>query len=109
MSTADGRTQGLDCIVAATGLRADRFLQRIKGVGRGGISLGEVLVPRPSAYLADALSAFPSLFMLNGPDGPVGNFSLIDDRGIRSAWPSTFTRFRQATAAPDLSAYELIR
>lgn len=69
---------------AATGRRADRCLRRIKGVGRDGISLGEVLVQRPSAYLAVALSALPSLFMLNGPDGPVGNFSPIDDRGIPS-------------------------
>jgi len=33
---------------------------------------------RPRAYYAIAVPDFPNFFMLNGPTGPVGNFSLID-------------------------------
>ena len=33
---------------------------------------------RPSAYLSISIPGFPNLFMLNGPNGPVGNFSLIE-------------------------------
>ena len=33
---------------------------------------------RPLAYLAISIPDFPNFFMLNGPNGPVGNFSLID-------------------------------
>lgn len=33
---------------------------------------------RPTAYYAMALPDFPNFFLLNGPTGPVGNFSLID-------------------------------
>ena len=32
----------------------------------------------PSAYLSISIPGFPNLFMLNGPNGPVGNFSLIE-------------------------------
>jgi hypothetical protein len=37
-----------------------------------------VWAKRPSAYLSVSIPEFPNLFMLNGPNGPVGNFSLID-------------------------------
>ena len=33
---------------------------------------------RPKAYLAVTRPDVPNLFMLNGPNGPVGNFPLID-------------------------------
>jgi hypothetical protein len=47
-------------------------------VGRGGLSLDDAWAKRPSAYLAISIPDFPNLFMLNGPNGPVGNFSLIE-------------------------------
>lgn len=75
--TADGRLHELDVLVLATGFRVDRFLRPIEVVGRGGVRLDDVWARRPSAYLALTLPGFPNLFMLNGPNGPVGNFSLI--------------------------------
>ena len=36
------------------------------------------LEPRPEAYLSISVPDFPNFFMLNGPNGPVGNFSLIE-------------------------------
>lgn len=76
--TADGRLHELDVLVLATGFRVDRFLRPIEVTGRGGVSLDKVWADRPSAYLAISVPGFPNLFMLNGPNGPVGNFSLID-------------------------------
>ncbi len=76
--TKDGNLHQLDVLVLATGFRVDRFLRPIEVVGRGGITLDEVWSERPSAYLAISVPEFPNLFMLNGPNGPVGNFSLID-------------------------------
>jgi cation diffusion facilitator CzcD-associated flavoprotein CzcO len=76
--TADGRLHELDVLVLATGFRVDRFLRPIEVTGRDGISLDRVWADRPSAYLAVSVPGFPNLFMLNGPNGPVGNFSLID-------------------------------
>ncbi len=76
--TADGALHRLDALVLATGFRVDRFLRPIEVIGRGGRSLDEVWDPRPWAYLSISVPEFPNLFMLNGPNGPVGNFSLID-------------------------------
>jgi cation diffusion facilitator CzcD-associated flavoprotein CzcO len=38
----------------------------------------DVWAQRPSAYLSVSVPDFPNPFLLNGPNGPVGNFSLID-------------------------------
>lgn len=76
--TADGVLHHLDVIVLATGFRVDRFLRPIKVSGRDGVELERVWAQRPSAYLSISVPGFPNLFMLNGPNGPVGNFSLID-------------------------------
>ena len=47
-------------------------------VGCDGVSLDDFWALRPRAYLAISMPDFPNFFMLNGPNGPVGNFSLID-------------------------------
>jgi cation diffusion facilitator CzcD-associated flavoprotein CzcO len=76
--TEDGRLHKLDVLALATGFRADRFMRPMNVIGRGGVALNDIWAVRPSAYLAISLPEFPNLFMLNGPTGPVGNFSLID-------------------------------
>jgi cation diffusion facilitator CzcD-associated flavoprotein CzcO len=76
--TVDGQLHQLDVLVLATGFQVDRFLRPIEVVGRGGVRLDDVWTPRPHAYLSVSVPGFPNLFMLNGPNGPVGNFSLID-------------------------------
>jgi cation diffusion facilitator CzcD-associated flavoprotein CzcO len=68
----------LDLLVLATGFKADHFMRPMNVVGRGGIALNDAWARRPSAYLAVSIPQFPNLFMVNGPTGPVGNFSLID-------------------------------
>ena len=76
--TADGRLHELDVLVLATGFRADRFMRPIEVVGSDGVDLDQVWQHRPVAYLSISVPGFPNLFMLNGPNGPVGNFSLIE-------------------------------
>ena len=75
--TKDGRLHELDVLVLATGFRVDRFLRPMKVKGRDGLDLEDVWKDRPNAYLSISIPNFPNLFMLNGPNGPVGNFSLI--------------------------------
>ena len=84
--TADGRLHELDVIVLATGFRVDRFLRPIEVVGRAGVRLDDVWVDRPMAYLSISVPEFPNLFMLNGPNGPVGNFSLIEVAELQFAY-----------------------
>jgi cation diffusion facilitator CzcD-associated flavoprotein CzcO len=76
--TRDGRLHVLDVLVLATGFRVDRFVRPIEVVGRDGRSLDDSWSQRPSAYLSISVPGFPNFFMLNGPNGPVGNFSLIE-------------------------------
>lgn len=76
--TADGRLHDLDVIVLATGYRVDQFLRPISVTGRDGTMLEQLWADRPSAYLSMSIPGFPNLFLLNGPNGPVGNFSLIE-------------------------------
>ena len=74
----DGTFHPLDVLVLATGFQADRFIRPTRVTGRGGVNLDEVWARRPKAYLAISIPDLPNFFMLNGPTGPVGNFSLID-------------------------------
>jgi cation diffusion facilitator CzcD-associated flavoprotein CzcO len=76
--TCDGELHELDVLVLATGFRVDRFLRPMEVVGRNGLLLDDAWHGGPAAYLALSVPEFPNLFMLNGPNGPVGNFSLIE-------------------------------
>jgi cation diffusion facilitator CzcD-associated flavoprotein CzcO len=76
--TVDDELHRLDVLVLATGFRVDRFLRPIEVIGRDGVRLDELWGKRPFAYLSVSIPDFPNLLLLNGPNGPVGNFSLID-------------------------------
>ncbi|MFA9564177.1 MAG: flavin-containing monooxygenase [Acidimicrobiales bacterium] len=84
--TDDGRLHELDVLVLATGFQVDRFLRPIEVVGRGGVRLDDAWADRPTAYLSISVPEFPNLFMLNGPNGPVGNFSLIEVAELQFAY-----------------------
>jgi cation diffusion facilitator CzcD-associated flavoprotein CzcO len=84
--TRDGRLHELDVLVLATGFRADRFVRPMRVVGAAGRELGERWAKRPDAYLSIAVPGFPNFFLLNGPNGPVGNFSLIEVAELQMAY-----------------------
>lgn len=73
-----GELYPLDVLVLATGFRVDRFMRPMQIVGRNGTGLDQIWAERPSAYMSISIPDFPNFFMLNGPNGPVGNFSLIE-------------------------------
>lgn len=76
--TADGTLHELDVLVFATGFVVDRFVRPVRVVGRDGIDLDALWADGPVAHLSVTVPHMPNFFMLNGPNGPVGNFSLID-------------------------------
>jgi cation diffusion facilitator CzcD-associated flavoprotein CzcO len=163
---ADGRLHELDVLVLATGFKADAFVRPMAVTGRAGRNIDEAWAGGPQAYLAISVPDFPNFFMLNGPNGPVGNFSLmqvaelqlayilqlvdrirsgdcreicatraaleefelarveaarrtiwatgcrswyLDERGIPSAWPWPFQRFREEMDKPKWEAYDIRR
>jgi cation diffusion facilitator CzcD-associated flavoprotein CzcO len=76
--TRDGVLHTLDVLVLATGFKADAFMRPMRVIGRDGQTLDQIWAQRPNAYLSISIPDFPNFFMLNGPNGPVGNFSLIE-------------------------------
>ena len=74
----DGKLHQLDVLVFATGFQVDQFMRPIKMIGRDGTTLEEAWSKGPNAYMSISIPEFPNMFMLNGPNGPVGNFSLIE-------------------------------
>ena len=75
--TSDGKLHELDVLVLAIGFRADAFIRPTTVLGRNGLNLDDVWADHAVAYLSISIPQFPNFFMLNGPNGPVGNFSLI--------------------------------
>jgi cation diffusion facilitator CzcD-associated flavoprotein CzcO len=84
--TSDGKLHELDVLVLATGFKVDRFMRPMVVVGRNGKTLEEAWAEGPFSYKAISIPDFPNLFMLNGPYGPVGNFSLIDVAELQFAY-----------------------
>jgi cation diffusion facilitator CzcD-associated flavoprotein CzcO len=114
--TVDGRVHELDVLVLATGFRADAFMRPMEIVGRGGTTLDEAWTPRPEAYYSISVPDFPNFFMLNGPNGPVGNFSLIEVAEIQFRYVTQLVEriqageCREVCATPEaLRAFERAR
>jgi cation diffusion facilitator CzcD-associated flavoprotein CzcO len=84
--TRDGELHELDVLVLATGFRVDRFVRPMEVFGRGGVPLNEIWKEGPFAYMAITVPELPNFFMLNGPNSPVGNFSLIEVAELQVAY-----------------------
>jgi cation diffusion facilitator CzcD-associated flavoprotein CzcO len=84
--TSDGVLHALDVLVLATGFHTDAFTRPMDVRGRDGRSLAEEWADRPNAYLSISVPDFPNFFMVNGPNGPVGNFSLIEVAELQFAY-----------------------
>ena len=102
--TRDGRLHELDVLVLATGFRVDSFVRPIEVTGRGGVRLDEVWEHGPFAYMAISVPDFPNFFMLNGPNSPVGNFSLIDVAEIQFAYIMQLVDQARSGACREISA-----
>jgi cation diffusion facilitator CzcD-associated flavoprotein CzcO len=102
--TRDGQLHEVDVLVIATGFRVDRFMRPIEIVGRGGVALADIWKERPSAYLSISIPDFPNLFMLNGPNGPVGNFSLIEVAELQFAYIMQLVEWVRAGRCSEVSA-----
>lgn len=165
--TKNGQLHELDIIVYASGFHPDTFMRPMTFKGRNGADIDDLWKNGPQAYIAVTLPEFPNFFMLNGPNGPVGNFSLIeiaelqwhyieqliekitnggydevsphpqamldyeaqrkeaakqtvwfkggcnswylDEKGIPSSWPWTFSRFKKEMEQPHWPAFDCIK
>ena len=74
----DGSLHEVDVLALATGFKAHLYMRPMVVRGRDDADLGRLWARHATSYLGISLPAFPNFFMINGPTGPVGNFSLID-------------------------------
>lgn len=75
--TADGREHPLDVLVLATGFDAHAYLRPMEVVGEQGVTLEQAWRDGPVAHRTLAIPGFPNLFLLLGPNSPIGNTSLF--------------------------------
>jgi cation diffusion facilitator CzcD-associated flavoprotein CzcO len=102
--TSDGRLHELDVLVLATGFKVSAFMRPMTVIGRDGQSLDEAWAKRPEAFLAVSVPDFPNFFMLNGPNGPVGNFSLIEIAELQFAYIMQLVERVRARECSEVSA-----
>ena len=102
--TRDGALHELDVLVLATGFHADAFMRPMQVVGRDGVTLADAWAERPNAYLSISIPEFPNFFMLNGPNGPVGNFSLIEVAELQFAYIAQLVERIRAGECREVSA-----
>ncbi len=101
--TVDGKLHELDVIALATGFKPDQFMRPMQITGRDDVTLEDYWAQRPQAYLAISMPDFPNFFMLNGPNGPVGNFSLIDIAELQWQYISQLIEKLQAGQCTEIS------
>jgi cation diffusion facilitator CzcD-associated flavoprotein CzcO len=106
--TKDGRLHELDVLVLATGFKADAFMRPMVVVDRDGRTLEDAWTPRPNAYLSISIPGFPNFFMLNGPNGPVGNFSLIEVAELQFAYILQLIEQLASDACREISAKQAV-
>jgi cation diffusion facilitator CzcD-associated flavoprotein CzcO len=102
--TRDGRLHELDVLVLATGFKANAFMRPMELIGRDGITLDRAWADRPNAYLSVTVPDFPNFFMLNGPNGPVGNFSLIEVAELQFSYIMQLVEHVRSGACREVSA-----
>ncbi|KHK90175.1 flavin-containing monooxygenase [Novosphingobium malaysiense] len=106
----DGTFHELDLLVMATGFRVDQFVRPMKVFGEDGLALDDFWAKGPRAYYAVTVPGFPNMVLLNGPTGPVGNFSLIDVAELQwNYFDQLLDRVRSGSAtgvSPTLAALE---
>jgi cation diffusion facilitator CzcD-associated flavoprotein CzcO len=75
--TADGKSHPADAIIFATGFEATRFLAPTQIIGTGGAELNEAWREGAEAHRGVAVSGYPNLFLLYGPNTNLGHSSIL--------------------------------
>ena len=77
LRTADGIEHAADVLIYGTGFQAQDFLAPMRITGTGGRELNQAWRDGAEAYLGVAVSGFPNLFLLYGPNTNLGHSSIV--------------------------------
>jgi cation diffusion facilitator CzcD-associated flavoprotein CzcO len=95
--TDDNILHEVDVIVYATGFNTQAYVKPINVFGLNNMTLEKAWGDGPRAYRTIAMPDFPNMFMLQGPNSPVGNFSLISTAESQSSYiVKCLERYRQS-------------
>ncbi|WP_300425094.1 NAD(P)/FAD-dependent oxidoreductase [uncultured Thalassolituus sp.] len=75
--TCDGKEREIDAIIYGTGFAATDFLAPMDITGLNGLSLKQAWRDGAEAYLGLAVTSFPNMFMLYGPNTNLGHNSIV--------------------------------
>ena len=75
--TRSGTEHAVDTIIYGTGFRAGEFVTSLTVHGRDGVELQEAWTQAPVAHRGMAVSGFPNLFLLYGPNTNLGVGSIV--------------------------------
>jgi cation diffusion facilitator CzcD-associated flavoprotein CzcO len=75
--TKDGVRRNVDAVIYGTGFTSTDFLAPMTIVGRRGLDLNDAWRSGAEAYLGVAVSGFPNLFLLYGPNTNLGHNSIL--------------------------------
>jgi cation diffusion facilitator CzcD-associated flavoprotein CzcO len=75
--TADGREHQVDTIIFGTGFHVTDSPAMHRIVGRHGRTLADAWAPTMRSYLGTAVTGFPNLFLLLGPNTGLGHTSVV--------------------------------
>ncbi len=104
--TADGAVRPVDAVIFATGFRVTDLLTPLRVLGRGGVDLNEAWRARMEAFWGTAVSGFPNLFLLMGPNTGLGHNSMVFmlEAQLRYVLSSMRARDAHGEAAVDVKA-----
>jgi cation diffusion facilitator CzcD-associated flavoprotein CzcO len=74
---ADGRERAADVLICASGFNVQEPLPAGAFFGRGRLDVAEAWRDGPEAYKGTAVSGFPNLFLIVGPNTGVGHSSMV--------------------------------
>lgn len=75
--TEDGTLREVDCVIYGTGFRTTEFMFPMEIVGAGGRTLREEWAGGAHAHLGICVPAFPSLFLMYGPNTNTSGGSIV--------------------------------
>jgi len=84
--TTDGTLHELDVLVLSTGFKPMNFMRPMNLTGKAGLHIDEAWKNEIKTYRSLLVPEFPNLFLMLGPNTPIGNFSVIAMSEVQTAY-----------------------